>query len=501
MATPLNLGPAPVPEGYDDEGAALWTRLAPFGQQALLKWWPTLSADERAALKADIDNVDLEKLQTWFSRTQDSPAVRSHQQLKPVPDELVADSTAIQPTTESLEWEESGFDLIGRSKVSVLLMAGGQGTRLGSTNPKGMFPLGLDSGATLFEIQAKRILRLQNLAKAKTGQACIITWYIMTSSTFDDTLKFLQDNNYWGLDASNVILFKQNQIPCLLSNGKMLLNKKNAIARSPDGNGGLYSSMVKQGVLADMEKRGIEYIHIYGVDNILCKVADPRFLGFCKQSGVEVGAKCVVKKEPTEKVGLICMMGDQYEVMEYSEITPDAMALRRGDGGLVFSAANIVQHLYTIDFLKLSCAKEDTLKHHVANKKLPFVNDAGELVKPTAENGVKLEKFVFDVFRFAKKLAVVQVSRESDFAPLKNASAAGKDCVETCRAALYALHRGYLKAAGAVFVDADGNTIPDDALNETHVCEIDALATYSGEGLAKYVEANPKMTFPINITA
>ena len=355
------------------------------------------------------------------------------------------------------------------------------------------------AGATLFEIQAKRILRLQNLASAKTGKPCVITWYIMTSSTFDDTLKFFEDNSYWGLDSKNVILFKQNQIPCLLDNGTMLLSKTNGIARSPDGNGGLYSSMVKQGVLDDMIKRKLEFIHIYGVDNVLCKVADPRFLGFCQKSGVEVGAKCVVKKEPTEKVGLICMMGDQYEVMEYSEITPDAMEKRRPDGQLVFNAANIVQHLYTMEFMKTACAREDSLKHHVARKKLPFVDDSGALVKPTAENGVKLEKFVFDVFRFAKKLAVVQVSRESDFAPLKNASSAGKDCVETCRAALYSLHRGYLLSAGAQFVDAEGKEIPADALNETHACEIDPLITYSGEGLEEYVKANPKLTFPVDI--
>eukprot|EP00039_Didymoeca_costata_P019641 m.338352 g.338352 ORF g.338352 m.338352 type:complete len:501 (+) comp18391_c0_seq1:555-2057(+) len=498
MPQTINLNAEP-PADLDEDGKTLFKKLANFGQTHVLKYWNELSAEKKALLKVDIESVDLEQLNRWFLRTQDSPAVRSHRQLKPVPDELVADSTSLEPTEEMLSWEKRGFELISDNKLAVLLMAGGQGTRLGSSNPKGMFPLELLSGATLFELQAKRILKVQELASAQFDKpACVIVWYIMTSDgTHEGTESFFKENNYFGIKEENIVFFRQNEIPCLLADGKMVLIDKHKISRSPDGNGGLYSSMVTTGVLDDMIKRDIKYIHIYGVDNVLVKVGDPRFLGFCDTKQVEVGAKCVVKKEPTEKVGLICMNDKQYEVMEYSEITPEARESRRPDGALVFNAGNIVNHLYTIDFMKKACQKEDTLKHHVAHKKLPYVNDAGEVVKPSEENGIKLEKFVFDVFRLASSLAVVQVSREAEFSPLKNASAAKKDCKETCCADLYSLHRKYLLAAGAVFEDENGKELDPKDLNASHKCELSPAITYHGEGLEQLVKDNKRMKFPI----
>lgn len=488
-----------APADWDADGTALWAKLAPYGQQHLLKWWAELNAEEKAALKADIEKIDLEQVTRWFARTQDSPASRAHVELEPVPDELVADSTTLEPTEEMLAWEKAGLEQISEGKLAVLLMAGGQGTRLGSKDPKGMFPLELPAGGgSLFELQAKRIRRLQELALQQTGKAGIITWYIMTSSgTQPGTKAFFAENDYWGMDSKNVVLFQQNEIPSFLDNGKMLLSTKSKIARAPDGNGGLYSSMVNNNIVEHMSARGVSYIHIYGVDNILVKVGDPRFLGACIEKKVDVGAKCVIKQDPGEKVGLVCVLGTQYEVMEYSEITPEAMAKRRPDGGLAFNAGSICNHLYTMDFLKIACEKEDTLKHHVARKKLPFVNDSGEAITPEEPNGIKLEKFVFDVFRLAKSLAVVQVDRGHEFSPLKNASGAGKDCVETCRAAFFKLNRQYLARAGVKFVDADGKEIAEADLSDAHACQIDPLVSFAGEGLEEYAAANPTASFPI----
>lgn len=495
----LKLG-SEAPADWDADGTALWAKLAPFGQQHLLKWWAELNAEDKASLKADIENIDLEQVTRWFARTQDSPASRAHVQLQPVPDELVADSTPLEATDEMLAWEKAGLEQIAEGKLAVLLMAGGQGTRLGSKNPKGMFPLDLptNTGGSLFELQAKRILRLQELAHRQTGKDGIITWYIMTSSgTEPGTKAFFAKHNYWGMEPDNVVMFQQNEIPSFMDDGKMLLSTKSKIARAPDGNGGLYSSMVNNKVVEHMDGRGIGYIHIYGVDNILVKVGDPRFLGACIDKKVDVGAKCVIKQDPGEKVGLVCMLGTQYEVMEYSEITPEAMQLRRPDGGLSFNAGSICNHLYTMDFMKSACEKEDTLKHHVARKKLPFVDDSGVVVTPEEPNGIKLEKFVFDVFRLAKSLAVVQVDRGHEFAPLKNASGAGKDCVETCRAAFFKLNRQYLQKAGVRFVDAGGADIADADLSEEHACLIDPSVSFAGEGLEAYAAANPRATFPI----
>lgn len=500
----LNLDTDP-PKELDEEGQALWKKLAPYSQEQLLTFWPSLSSEEKSALKADCESVDLDQLKKWFERTVESPAVKSHAKLNPVAD--VANCIDLVPTEDMKKWEARGLELIRENKLAVLLMAGGQGTRLGSKKPKGMYPLELPSTDCLYGLQAKRIRKVQQLASAAGGdseKACVVLWYIMTSDgTNNETKAYFEANGYWGIDKENVIFFQQNEIPALMDDGKMLLIEKNKISRSPDGNGGLYSSMKTNGILDHMEQKGVGYVHIYGVDNVLVKVADPRFLGYCDHIGVEVGAKCVVKKDPDEKVGLICKNGDRYEVMEYSEITDDARSRRNEKGDLVFNAGNIVNHLYTFEFMKnKACAMEDQLKHHVARKKLPHVGADGNRVAPNEPNGIKLEKFVFDVFQFADSLAVVQVSREAEFSPLKNAvdPKNPRDCVVTCRAHLYSLHRKYLLAAGVKFVDDAGNEIKPEDLNETHVCEICPSVSFAGEGLEEVVKKSPTMKFPIYIT-
>jgi UDP-N-acetylglucosamine/UDP-N-acetylgalactosamine diphosphorylase len=440
----LNLAPAPAPESFDSDGKVLWARLAPAGQQHVLQFWDSLGADEKANLKADVGSVDLDDLQKWYSRTKESPAAASHSKMEALPDEAVTDNVNfLNPTDEVASYRDAGLKLTAGGKVAAVLMAGGQGTRLGSKNPKGMFPLELKEGRTLLEIQAFRIRKLQELA----GNGCSVPWYIMTSGpTKEPTVAFLQENSFFGLNPDDVVIFEQATIPCLTTDGKMILGSKSSLSRAPDGNGGIYFAMVKHGIVQDMEKRGIEFVHVYGVDNILVQVADPAFTGFLAEKKLAVGAKVIVKQDPTEKVGHICLKDGKYDVVEYSEIDPKVAELRRADGGLVFSAGSIANHLYTMDFVKVACEQYKLLKHHVANKKIPFIGPDGNLVTPTEPNGIKLELFVFDVFRFGDSMGVLQVDRNVEFSPLKNASSAGKDCVDTCRAMTYALNRSFLNA-------------------------------------------------------
>lgn len=206
--------------------------------------------------------------------------------------------------------------------------------------------------------------------------------------------------------TNQVTIFEQDVIPCLTDQGRLILGTKKSLSRAPDGNGGLYSSMLTNGIVDSMEARGITNVHVYGVDNALAKVGDPAFVGACIAKNAECGAKAIVKTLPEEAVGVVCMMGGQYGVAEYSELPKELTEERRPDGVLRFNAANIVQHMFSFEFLKSCCAKQDSLKHHVASKKIPYVDDDGALVKPESPNGIKLEKFVFDVFRFAKHLVV-----------------------------------------------------------------------------------------------
>merc|ERR1711962_1464602 len=406
------------------------------------------------------------------------------------------------------------YEEISKGRVGILLLAGGQGTRLGTTYPKGMYDVGLPSGKTLFQLQAERILRLQRLA----GDSASITWYIMTSaSTVGPTKAFFAEHDYFGLAADNIVVFEQGTLPCFTFDGKIILGERHKVARAPDGNGGLYRALKTQGVLEDMKKRGIKYIQLYCVDNILVKVGDPIFMGYCIAKGAECANKVVRKGAPTEAVGITCKVDEHYQVVEYSEITNSSSELRNKDGSLVYSAANICIHFFTFDFLeRVVNTNERALQLHVAKKKIPHVNQDGDLVKPTTPNGIKMEKFVFDVFRFANNFVVWECLRDEEFAPLKNAEGA-KDCTPTyCRNAVLSLHQKWLKCAGAQILSPTGcefsqmtspasesnnNADAKDAgmSDEVVVTEISPLVSYAGEGLEPFV-LNKRLVTPLHLT-
>lgn len=347
---------------------------------------------------------------------------------------------------------------------------------MGFAHPKGMYNVGLQSGKTLFRIQAERILKLEELAFEASGCKGNITWYIMTSEhTIQPTYDYFVANNYFGLKKENVILFEQGSLPCFEHDGKIILDQKHRIARAPDGNGGIYRAMKQQGILADMSKRGVLYVHAHSVDNILTKVADPVFVGYCVKESADCAAKVVEKSSPAEAVGVVAIVDGKYQVVEYSEISTKTTEMRNSDGRLTFSAGNICNHFFTSAFLqKIGDTYEQELKLHVAKKKIPFIDNAGKRLTPDKANGIKIEKFVFDVFEFAQKFVAMEVPRDEEFSALKNADSAGKDCPATAKADLYRLHKKYVEVAGGLVHGEE--------------CEISPFVSYAGENLAPLVQ-------------
>ena len=485
------------------------------GQEHLLQFWEELDTDEKQALYNELSELDLDEVLEYFQRTvaeMSSAGEKLDDKMQPLT-ESQCGSMAASTDSELAQYESLSLEEISKSHVGILLLAGGQGTRLGTSYPKGMYDVGLPSSKTLFQLQAERIRSLEILAEKKTGVKGAITWYIMTSaSTIQPTLDFFAKNQYFGLKKENVVVFQQGTLPCFTFEGKMILGAKHKLSIAPDGNGGLYRALRREGILDDMKSKGIQFIQLYCVDNILVKVGDPLFMGYCLSKDAECANKVVRKGFPTEAVGITCKVAGHYQVVEYSEITQKSAEKRNPDGSLTYSAANICIHFFTFEFLnRIVMENERSLEHHVAKKKIPFINNEGVLVKPEKPNGIKMEKFVFDVFKFANKFVVWECYRDEEFAPLKNAEGASDFTPTHCRNALLALHQKWLRIAGAKLINEDGveakqmgspagedNNNDDSDNNNAEkkyvvLCEISPLLSYAGENLQNFKDKEIKL--------
>ncbi|KAH7065598.1 UDP-N-acetylglucosamine pyrophosphorylase [Macrophomina phaseolina] len=431
------------------------------GQEQVFAFWDQLSSSEKGTLYAQLSGINPDYVNEITNRALNPPKTESDEQtpkFEPLPSS--ATSSVLDSEHDDLsKWYDAGLELIAENKVAVVLMAGGQGTRLGSSAPKGCFDIGLPSHKSLFQLQAERIWKVQQLAKKKHGKSeVIVPWYVMTSGpTRGPTEQFFQEHNYFGLDKANVTIFEQGVLPCISNDGKILLESKSKVAVAPDGNGGLYQALITSSVVADMSKRGIQHVHAYCVDNCLVKVADPTFIGFSASKDVEIATKVVRKRNAKESVGLIMQRNGKPDVVEYSEISEEMAEARDSSNSelLKFRAANIVNHYYSFRFLESIPQWSHRLPHHIARKKIPYVDtESGNTVKPEKPNGIKLEQFVFDCFPFLSmdKFACMEVKREDEFSPLKNARGTGEDDPDTSKKDIMDQGKKWVQAAGGVVV-------------------------------------------------
>ncbi|KAG0326466.1 UDP-N-acetylglucosamine pyrophosphorylase [Dissophora globulifera] len=472
------------------------------GQDHVFTFWDELSEQAQEQFLLQLESFDPMELNTIFMRATSSANYTSlFADFAPL-DPSEVKSTLTAPPEEKEEWLSLGMDAIARNQVAVILLAGGQGTRLGSLLPKGCYrDIGLPSHKTLFQIQAERIQRLQELARihsAKKAQVplesvpeVIIPWCIMTSgATREQTVMFLKEHDHFGLSVENIIIFEQGVIPCFDNNGKFLLSRKNMLATSPNGNGGLYWALHQEGVLDKLQRQGIQYAHCYSVDNILIKVGDPIGIGHALKSSADVTAKVMPKTMATEPLGVICRLGGKIKVVEYSEIDPKLAALVDSTTGeFVYRAGNICNQICSLSFLQqipniLAKKDQDTLIYHQASKKIPCIDlETGHHVSPEKSNGIKLELFIFDIFPLTKRFACLEVERSSEFSPMKNTS--GLDSPNTCRRDLERLHIRWVKEAGGNVQgkEIEGLSKAGGSIDKRIGFEIGPLLSYAGEGL------------------
>jgi UDP-N-acetylglucosamine/UDP-N-acetylgalactosamine diphosphorylase len=325
------------------------------------------------------------------------------------------------------KYEQIGLDAIKASKVGAVLLAGGQGTRLGSDGPKGKYNIGITKDVYIFE----RLIR--NLLDVTDKAGCFVPLYIMTSDkNNDETISFFEEKNYFGYPKDYVKFFKQEMAPSVDYNGKLYMEAPDSLSLSPNGNGGWFYSMAVTGVLKDVKARGIEWLNIFAVDNVLQRIADPVFVGATLDSGRVSGAKVVRKAEPHEKVGVLCLEDGKPSIVEYYEMTDEIINSREPNGDLSYNFGVILNYLFRVD--KLEEIMNTKMPVHVVEKKIPYINGKGEYIKPETPNGYKFELLVLDMIHLLDNCLSFEVVRDYEFAPIKNKT--GVDSVESAQALL-----------------------------------------------------------------
>ncbi len=423
--------------------ADLFDTLKAHGQEHVLLGWDDLSGVERAAFAAQLQCLDFDELTALYAQKDDkTAALPPRDRIRPL---------AVEPPDPSAV--AAGEVALRNGEVAVLVVAGGQGTRLGATVPKGLMSVGPVSGATLFRIHAEKVLALTR----RYGKP--VPLLLMTSpATHADTLAYFDRENLFGLSPDQVHFFQQGTMPAVdLATGKLLLEKPGKLCLSPNGHGGTLTALADSGLLATLKANGIKHVFYFQVDNPLVAVCDPAFVGRHVHSDAEVSSKVVFKEKPEEKVGVLAEINGRCGIIEYSDM-PKAMTEERiANGDLAFRAGNPAIHLFSVAFLERVTTGRQRLPFHLARKKVPHFDPASETaVTPAEPNALKFERFVFDALPMAERWLAVEAKREDEFAPLKNAE--GPDSLEPVQAAMTAQARRWLRAAGA--------TVADDAVVE-----------------------------------
>jgi UDP-N-acetylglucosamine/UDP-N-acetylgalactosamine diphosphorylase len=413
------------------------------GQGHLFAFWDQLTHRQQDTLLGEIMLANCDRIRSRYeSAVQKSNWAELARRAEP-PKAVRLDSCATQ--FSAADAKAAGERALREGRVGAILVAGGQGTRLGFNHPKGMYAIGPVSGVTLFQILFEKILA------AGRRYGVEIPLYVMTSdATHVETEDYLKEQHNFGLRPESVRLFCQGVMPAVdAATGKILLADKGRVALSPDGHGGMLAALERSGGLTDIERRGIEHLFYFQVDNPLVRVCDPIFLGYHILSRSEMTTLAIAKREPRERVGNVVQIDGRTQVIEYSDFPDDVAAQRNEDGSLRFWAGSIAIHVFDAAFLRRASGSQASLPFHVARKKVPFVDERGQRVEPAQPNALKFERFIFDLMPLAERPLVVQGDPARVFAPVKNPPGDPCDSASTCRTAMVNLHRDWLGSAGA----------------------------------------------------
>jgi len=406
-------------------------------QGHVFRFWDALDAEARERLHRQAARIDISALLRGFPANRDArdPLLK----LEPVEVEATPACGGNPQRWESAR--ARGETLLGAGRVAVIVVAGGQATRLGYPGPKGAFPLGPVTDRTLFAQQAQKIQRL------RARWSVPFPWYVMTSEATDAaTRAHFEQANHFGLPPEDIFFLCQAMVPSLDFDGRLMLAAPDRIFENPNGHGGSLTALLDSGALDDMARRGIDTIYYYQVDNPLAQLASATFLGFHAERNAEMSCKVIRKQDQEEKVGVVSRVNGHVGVVEYTEISEEQRNLRDASGELVYWAGSIAIHVLDTGFVRRVAEQAETLlPYHASAKKIPTADDEGRVSQPEEPNGYKLERFVFDALAATDRVSIVETIRQEEYSPVKNAD--GTDSPVTARRDLVGRYRSWLEEA------------------------------------------------------
>lgn len=390
-------------------------KLSGTGQEHLLRYYDELTENEKKILLEQINDLDLDLLKLAENGTKETKRGK----LAPL-----GAVTLEEIRKRKNHYEQLGKKALKECKIGAVLLAGGQGTRLGFDKPKGMLNVGVNKELYLFE---QLICNLMNVVD-KVG--AWIPLFIMTSEkNNEDTVAFFEEKNYFGYNKEYVFFFVQQMAPSVSYDGKIYMEEKYRISTSPNGNGGWFISLVNAGLLDKLEELGVEWLNVFAVDNVLQKIADPVFVGAVLENDCECGSKVVAKADPNERVGVLCLEDGKPSIVEYYEMTDEMIHSKDENENLLYNFGVILNYLFRVDTLKRIMS--ESLPTHIVEKKIPYLDEEAKYVKPEKPNGYKFETLVLDMIHMMDNCLPFEVERELEFAPIKNAT--GVDSLESAR--------------------------------------------------------------------
>jgi UDP-N-acetylglucosamine/UDP-N-acetylgalactosamine diphosphorylase len=451
--------------------ATLVATLTRAGQENVLDFWDRLDEPAQRAFVAELEAVDwplldemrrLADARGQGAATHDAAHSSAALAIAVTPPCLRLGGAANRIARDAAV--ERGAAALRAGRIGAILVAGGQGTRLGCQGPKGLYRVGPVSGASLFEILFGKLVAVRR----RYGRDVPLA--IMTSSATDtETRAFLHEHACCGLDPAKVFVFRQHDLPAIdAATGRLLLDGPGHLALAPDGHGGMLVALAESGGLDWFTAQGAEHVASFQVDNPLALPLAAEFLGYHLLSEADLSTQVVEKREPGERVGVVVESAGRHTIVEYSDLPATAAAERLPDGRLRFHAGSIAVHCFTREFLQRMAAREGSLPLHMAFKAVPALDAEGVRRVPTAPNAIKFERFIFDLMPLADRVCVVEIDPREGFAPLKNPPGSAADAPEHVHAALVAharrlLERAGIAAADGVAVELAADRIIDEA--------------------------------------